>query len=301
MTVATVCRLHAGDLAAEFQPERGMLGTSLTHRGEELLRLTDDLDEAAARGRSVGIPLLYPWANRLRGTHYDVLGQHVELDKRSPWLLTDWNDVILHGVPWSKLHWEVTQADDRSLTALLPWDRPELLAVFPFPHTVEMEVALDASGLTLRTRVLANSNSPVPVSFGFHPYIAIPGLPREQWRLTLPPMERLVLDHLLIPTGRREPFAAYDDALGDLEFDTGFAFTTPQPVMSIAGAGRRIAVLFGAGYRYAQIYAPIRRDYISFEPMTAPTNALVTGEALPIVAPGQRYEAMFRIEVSSIA
>ena len=35
-------RLVAGDLAAVFLPDRGMLGASLQHRGEEILQRVDD-------------------------------------------------------------------------------------------------------------------------------------------------------------------------------------------------------------------------------------------------------------------
>jgi galactose mutarotase-like enzyme len=39
---------------------------------------------------------------------------------------------------------------------------------------------------------------------------------------------------------------------------------------------------------------------IAFEPMTAPTNALVAGgDELPFVAPGDSYRAAFSITVTS--
>ena len=47
--------------------------------------------------------------------------------------------------------------------------------------------------------------------------------------------------------------------------------------LSIAGGGRRISVEFLAGYRYAQVFAPKGKDFVALEPMTAPTNALVSG------------------------
>ena len=70
--------------------------------------------------------------------------------------------------------------------------------------------------------------------------------------------------------------------------------------MSIAGAGRRVSVDFLSGYPYAQIYAPPGHDYISLEPMTAPTNALVSGEGLQLVRPGERFEATFRLRVEAM-
>jgi aldose 1-epimerase len=292
--------MAAGDLVAIFLPERGMLGISLTHRGEEILRLVDDLDDAAAQGRSVGIPINHPWANRLRGAHYRAAGRDVELAPQSPWLLRDWNDVIIHGVPWSKLGWHEVDRDQTSLVARLRWNRPELLEVFPFDHELEMRATLDAVGLTVETTVIANGRDAIPVSFGFHPYIAIPGLPRAQWQLSLPAMQSIVLDELLLPTGRREPFPAMDEKLAAMDFDHGFALETDSTTMSIAGNGRRVSVDFLEGFPYAQIYAPPDHDHISLEPMTAPANALVSGEGLRLVEPGERFTAVFRIRVESL-
>ena len=291
--------MRAGDLTATFLPGHGMLGTSLTHRGEELLRFPVDLATAERDGTSVGIPLNYPYANRIEGTGYRVLGQDVRLDAASPWLITDWNGVILHGVRWALLDWEPLQADATSVESRLRWDRPELLAVFPFPHELRLRAALDEGGLTVETTVHANAGADVPVSFGFHPYIGLPGVPRAQWRLVLPRMQALVLDERLIPIGEREDFPAYDHRLADLDFDHGFAFVAPRPRMAIAAGDRRIDVEFLEGFPFAQIYGPPERDYISFEPMTAPANALNTGEGLPIVRAGGTYRAVFRIAVSS--
>ncbi|GAB6196102.1 aldose epimerase family protein [Lysobacter xanthus] len=289
--------LAAGELLAVFRPEQGMLCTSLKHRGEEILRRVDEMDEALATGMSIGIPLNYPFANRLRGTSYDFDGREVHLDPASPWLMKDWNDIIIHGVPWPKLEWRVQEATDRRLRSRLAWNRPELLGVFPFEHEVEMTATLDGLGLTIETAVLATAGTRVPVSFGFHPYIGVPGLRRDQWRLSLPAMQGIVLDARLLPVGERTDLPAYDDRLADLDFDHGFAFVSGAPSMSIEGNGRRVTVDFLENFRYAQIYAPPGFDYISLEPMTAPADALRSHEDLPVVDAGGRFAATFRIRV----
>jgi galactose mutarotase-like enzyme len=70
------------------------------------------------------------------------------------------------------------------------------------------------------------------------------------------------------------------------------------PEFVLTGGGHRITVRFEAGYPVAQIYAPQDQDVICFEPMTAPTNALVTGgSALTLVEPGGEYSARFSITV----
>ncbi|MGB7752290.1 MAG: hypothetical protein WCF88_12140, partial [Candidatus Acidiferrales bacterium] len=134
--------LTAGDLQATFWPTTGMLGASLRFRGVELLRRVDDLDAARVKGSTAGIPLLYPWANRLGSLQYRAAGREVSLDSSSPRLHFDDHRLPMHGVPWSQLHWKVVSSHADALTARLDWLSQELLAIFPFPHHVEMAVRL---------------------------------------------------------------------------------------------------------------------------------------------------------------
>ena len=54
---------------------------------------------------------------------------------------------------------------------------------------------------------------------------------------------------------------------------------------------------FVGGYPYAQVYAPEDDDVVAYEPMTAPTNALVSGDGLQLVPPGESRSATFAITV----
>jgi aldose 1-epimerase len=288
-----------GDLEAVFLPGHGMVGASLRHRGTEILRRVEDLETMALMGSAAGIPLLHPWANRLAGFRYRVADREVALDPSSPVLRLEEHGLPIHGVPWSLLPWELTEATQDGLAARLEWDRDELLAIFPFRHRLEMAATLRPEGLTLETTLVAGHNVSVPVSFGFHPYFGLPGLLRSQWRLKLPAMRRLALDQFQIPTGKEEPFGGMDAELGVLEFDDGFAIPEGTESFSLGGAGRRITVEFLEGYRYAQVFAPKGKEYVALEPMTAPTNALVSGNGLQFVKPGGRFKAVFRIRVDA--
>src|SRR5918992_5921315 len=85
------------DLRVAFAPGLGMVGYSLTHRGEELLGQRGGLAAYRDRGSTFGLPILHPWANRLAGPSYSVGGQTVELDAtRSP-LHVDPGGLPIHG------------------------------------------------------------------------------------------------------------------------------------------------------------------------------------------------------------
>lgn len=292
--------LHAGELDAAFLPSRGMLGASLRHHGLELLGRVDDLETAAAKGSTAGIPLLYPWANRLAAHSYAAAGRAVSLDPSSPLLHSDEHGLPMHGVPWSALAWKLVESGDDAIVARLEWDRGDLLEIFPFRHALEMRVTLLPEGLIVDTTLVAGPDSRVPVSFGFHPYFTLPGVDRAQWRLELPVMSRLALDPRGIPTGAEELFAGFGARLGDITFDHGFVLPDERQSFSLAGGGRRITVELLEGYRYAQVFAPAGKPYVALEPMTAPTNALASGNGLRLVEPNGRFHARFWIRVDEV-
>jgi len=278
-----------------------MLGASLRHGGAQVLRRVGDLKAAAAKGSTAGIALLHPWANRLDGIRYHAAGREVQLDTSSPLLHLDAHGLPMHGVPWSRLAWEPIESQPNRLSARLAWSRTDLLAVFPFPHRIELTVTLSPEALTLETTLIAGSEGPVPVSFGFHPYFGLPDLPRAKWRLGLPAMRRLLLDEHEIPNGREEPWNRFNAELGERSFDDGFALLDASPSFTLTGAGRRITVEFLAGYPYTQIFAPREQEFVAIEPMTAPTSALTSGRGLRVVAPRERFEAAFRVRVEAQA
>ena len=52
---------------------------------------------------------------------------------------------------------------------------------------------------------------------------------------------------------------------------------------------------FLENYEYTQVFAPRGKDFVALEPMTAPTNALISGQGLRVVESGQTFRAAFRI------
>jgi aldose 1-epimerase len=299
MSDASPHYLTAGGLQATFWPHAGMVCVSLRHHGIELLRRVEDLEAARIKGSTVGIPILYPWANRLSSLQYNAAGRAVSLDPASSLLHFDDHKLPMHGATWSQLHWEVISETSDTLVARLPWLSRALLDIFPFPHDVEMHVHLRPDALDIKTTVKAGSGSPVPLSFGFHPYFGLPGIPRSQWRLRAPAMRELALDARGIPGDTEIPRPALDGLLGNIGYDNCFALSQQQASFSISGAGYTITIEFQSGFRYAQIFAPKDKEFIAIEPMTAATNALVSGQGLQIVQAGEQFAASFRIAVNT--
>jgi aldose 1-epimerase len=286
-----------GDLVARFATRAGMVGCSLAHHGAELLGLRAGLDAYVSAGKTFGIPLLYPWANRLGAWSYAVAGREVELDRDSPLLRTDEHGLPIHGALAASPLWRSQAASPSRLEAELDFAaHPELLAVFPFPHRLELAIELEAGRLTITTTVVAGADGPVPLSFGFHPYLAPPDAARADWRVDLPGRTHLMLDDRGLPTGatREQPAEAF--ALGERTFDDLFALPGPAR-FSVAAAGRRITVEMVSGYPYAQVFAPAGQSLVCFEPMTAPVDALRSHDGLRFAPAGQAAHATFSIAV----
>jgi galactose mutarotase-like enzyme len=292
-------------LEAEFVPGAGMLCCSLRHRGEELLAQNAGVAAYAQIGKTMGVPLLYPWANRLAGFDYSLDGRSVSVPHDPSRLRLDANGLPIHGVIGGRLAWEPTHAPDgdaRELAASLSWSdsRPELYEVFPFRHDLHYRARLRDGALEIELTVHACGADAVPLAFGFHPYLSPPGTPRERWLVELPAMRALALDPKQIPIGPARTLAAQRFELDGRQFDDGFDAVAEPARFSVVSADRRIELTFLQGYPCAQVFAPAGGQFICFEPMTAPANALRSGEGLRVLAPGERFVARFSIAVDEL-
>jgi aldose 1-epimerase len=295
-----VVRLAAGELEADYVPELGMLGAALRHRGEDVLALPGGLS-AYANGHTTGLPLLAPWANRLGAPKYTVGG--VTVDVGALLLHRDPNGLPIHGTMTAQPGWEVTQLGTRDdaagLTARFDYGaHPDLLEAFPFPHQLTIDARIGAGRLRVTTTLRATGRRPVPVSFGYHPYLRLPGVSRRGWWLDLPRCTRLVLDDTGLPTGETEPTGPIAAPLEGNSLDDLFALGARR-WMALVGGGRQVTVNFESGYPFAQVFAPPGKQFACLEPMTAPVNALVDG-ACSTVAPGESFSARFSISVSDL-
>ena len=220
-------RIVAGDTEAVFLPSFGMIGISLKKDGIEALRRVDNLIVAAAANRTVGIPFLFPFANRLADFRYEVAGRGVTLPPQSLVLRYDENGLPMHGLMWPHLSWEVTDISDSMLSARLNWSHPQGLAVFPYPCLLSMSASIEPGSLTIETSLFATSDIDVPVSFGFHPYFGFDG-DRADWHIRLPQMRHLTLDARQIPTGASVPFPGLDGLTRHPELRRWFCPAGPQ-------------------------------------------------------------------------
>lgn len=301
-----VCRqsaaitLAAGEIEATFLPELGMLGVSLRWRGNEFLSLHGGLAGYRA-GHTTGIPLLYPWANRLSQQSYTWDG--IEVDLEGLPIHTDPAGLPMHGTLAARPEWEVLELTAKGTMARLrvrfPFDKfADLLASFPFAHHLEIEIALEHT-LSITTTIYPTGTRRVPVAFGWHPYFRLPRCRHPSIQISLPERYHLPLTIDGTPTDEEIYQEAETISLAERSFDDLYRLNE-NPEITLSGGGNRLSLLLKEGYRHLQVYTPSnQRRVVCLEPMTAATNSLVSGNC-QAVPPGERFSARFIIACQSL-
>ena len=233
-------------------------------------------------GRRAGVTLMHPWANRLGADVFAVAGRELAAPEDET-VSRDGSGLAIHGLTAPGAWCPEGSGDHGTVVRVVP-----ATSAFPFAHTVSVELRVGVRCVAVVTRIEA-AQTLVPVSFGWHPYF-VPAGSRADWELGLPRRELLALDDRGLPTGQQESRPAERGALGARRFDdgyTGVAHTT----WSIGD----IDLELGDGYDCAQVFAPSDCDVVGLEPMTAPTDALRSGDGLRLLPAGSRHAASFKM------
>jgi galactose mutarotase-like enzyme len=182
--------------------------------------------------------------------------------------------------------------------------RPDLMATFPFAHRLAVRWEVLGAGhpegedepvVRVTTTVAPTGTDAVPICFGWHPYLCLPGVPRDDWRLVLPEREHLLLDERFLPTGEVVEERAEAERLAGRTFDDAYRLGSDR-TLAIEAGDRRTEITFDEGYPCAQVYAPGDAPVVAIEPMAAPAGALATGEH-PWAEPGGAFDATFTVRV----
>lgn len=304
LTAITLASPHddPAALASTWIPGAGMVGSSLLHRGQEVLGQRGGLGAYLTDAKTFGIPLLAPWANRLGSDEYVVADRTVSVTG-VPGVHRDANGLPIHGLLAGVAGWSVDalEADETGarLVASLQFDESRLeFPAFPFPHELQVVVELAGDTLAVTTAVTPTSDVAVPVAFGWHPYFTVPGVDRQSWQVDFPFTSHVQLDERNLPTGDVVTSEHYTGPLGERTYDDLYTDVSPGTQASVSGSGRIITFTYVSGYDYAVLYAPADAPLLAIEPMTAATNPFSGPFDVQYATPGGRYLATFTVTVT---
>lgn len=229
--------------------------------------------------------VLAPWPNRVFGAWWDYQGQHRFLDMNEPGTLN-----ALHGfVAGTHHHVAHASADTVTLIAEVH-QRPG----YPFDLTIATTYTLDDDGLTVAHAAGNLGTEAAPVAFGAHPFVAVPGLGRSDDTIVTIDAAKLrdAAGALVDPparydlrSGQRLSEYEADDCYGAITRGTDGCIraTVDTPAGTLELWARE-------PFGWLQVYTTrgfpgVDDKALAIEPMTAPPNALQTGEDLIWVEP----------------
>ena len=279
---------------ARIAPELGFCCLSWCVGGVEHVRLPVPEEEFRSDAKTGGIPLLYPFANRLRDDPFD---DH-------PWVKRDDNNLPIHGCLLRFADWtNLTVESDRASVSLTWADHQELMALFPYPHRLQVEYVLEDRSIRVTTRVFADGGCDVPASFGWHPYLCLPDVENTVLSLETPKLEHVQLDAQCLPV-RDDTQTLVVTGPSDLDgllmgrtFDDLYRRADDGTVFALTGGGKTVRLTAGAPWHFIQVYHPPGADFVAIEPMMAPAAALSDRRDLPIVKAGEVLDATFELSV----
>lgn len=263
--------------------------------------LVETFAETSSPPGAAGI-VLVPWPNRVAGGRWTLDGEPQQLDLTEPA-----KGNATHGLLRNTGYRLLEHEPHRVLQAATVF--PQHGYPFLLETTVEHEVVPD--GLQITHTVRNDSARSAPVAVGTHPYLRVGDVPTADLVLTLDVETRFLTDERQIPVSEEKVAGTDFDLtqgrrLGDLAIDHGFGGVRVADGRSRqtldAPDGRRVELWADENFRYLQVFTPPAfasvdgpRLAVALEPMTAPADALNSGEGIRWLEPGETWNLRWGI------
>ncbi len=250
----------------------------------EVLESAPDFAENPRDPARHGIPILFPYPNRIRGGRYHFGGKDFQVPvTKAP------NSI--HGFAMN-VAWDVVEhkADANEAFVVgrfqIAKNAPQMSPFWPTDAVLQIRYGLSGRRLTMTITVTNPTALDLPYGFGIHPYFRLPldpGGDPAQTLVVLPAARYWVLSEFL-PTGEIRPVDArldfrkgqprkglkLDDVLTGIEFEGDRA--TCRLVDQALKAEFRLG--FDRNFRELVAYTPAAGGVIAVEPYTQTTDAI---------------------------
>ena len=214
--------------------------------------------EIAKKPTSYGIPIMFPFPNRIRDGRFTFQGREYRVDPPRHGMVRD--------KPWTVVG---SGTSDREAWLTIALDTSDfakqILASFPFPFRIEVTYRLRTSALELVAVAKNTGEKTMPTGFGIHPYFQA----TDGGTVCVPAESRWELSESL-PTGKVVPVDGRYDLrkprpIGGLELDDVYTHVTAR------SDGRARATIDNPNLR--------RRTVIEFDPRSLPECVVFTPPA----------------------
>jgi aldose 1-epimerase len=315
-TSAIVIQDPESGASAQIRPDIGFNCFSfrpvVNGKAVEVIQAESDFADKGGSPTRNGIPLLFPFAGRIRNARYRYAGKDYHVTTARPN-----GDNAIHGFVLDR-RWRVTDYGANRVVGEFQGsiDAPETVAEWPSDYRIRATYTVTGASFISDFEISNPGRSPLPFSFGTHPYFKIPlaGGDPAQCRAVVPASERWTLVDLL-PTGEHHPVApdvdfrtgksfsetTVDDVLSNLASENGIVTTMVED----ASTGIRVTQNFPDRFRYCIVYTPLERNAIAIEPYTslvdpfAMTDLGIDPELL-VLAPGETWKTSITISAEGM-
>jgi aldose 1-epimerase len=293
----------------------------LRHPAAGLLNLlyADPQQFATGHPTRTGIPILFPFPNRIRGGRFTWDGREYRLPPDDPA-----GKNAIHGFACRR-PWRLAEqgADDRGawVTAEFQGSVDAADARDLWPADYHIRVTYRLAGRSLRVEALVENpdTRPLPFGLGYHPYVRVPFAPAgggAEYQVSVPAASCWELEDNL-PTGRRRPVSErpgcdltaprrfedlqLDDVLTDLASAPAPAAGVLSPRGSVtAPGGLAVALRASPVFSEVVVFTPPHRQAVAIEPYTCVTDAINLEQqgvdaGLLVLHPGQSWSAVVEL------
>lgn len=292
-------------------PTRAVIGTvAAVLRSLEVdgIALTEPIADTGLPRFGSGI-VLSPWPNRVGDGRWALDGKEQQLTITEP----DRHNAI-HGL----LRYADYKIRERSTDSVVLGALIAPQAGWPALIDTWVEYRVVPDGLLVRHGAVNHATFRTPYAVGTHPFLRIGETPVDQLRLTVHADTWFESDARLLPTATLPVEGTVYDLRGGVSvgelggvLDTAFGGIRHAPDGEVArlddeATGRRLSLIQDADWRYLQVFTPAgfpesdgsTRLAVAIEPMTAPPNALHSGEGLVWLEPGASWVGGWSLRLS---
>ncbi len=271
--------LTCGDAQAELWPALGGNCVSWSTAAASNILWSPPMEELVGRPTRGGVPVLFPFPNRIRAGRYSFAGREYQLPCNDSTKLN-----AIHGFS-PRVPWRLQSLDCSGVTLsfCINRDAPECAEYWPGDATLTLAWTLSPTNLRCRAEVRNHGTGLFPFGIGFHPYFrtiapddTIRVLAKSRWELkdSLPTgIVESVNGRFDLRQSRRVSELQLDDVYTGLE--------QRSMVGGLAEVGRLqrtdgIAVTVRASndFREMVVFTPPHGHAVCLEPYTCPTDAI---------------------------